>query len=81
MNRVIENQVKDDFRSAEKQINDYINRFQSEFDRVLKERKTREAEVPKILEYLENQKQKINVYLWELAEIKKSLSDLESVIK
>ncbi|MEB3342137.1 dynamin family protein [Okeania sp.] len=79
LERVIEKQVKDDFRSAEKQINDYINRFQSEFERVLKERETREAEVPKILAGLENKKQKIHSYLWELAKIEKSLSDLESV--
>ena len=79
LNRVIAKQVKDDFRSAEKQINDYINRFQSEFERVLNERETREVEVPKILAYLENQKQKINSYLEKLAEIKQSLLALKLV--
>ncbi|NEO54725.1 MAG: dynamin family protein [Okeania sp. SIO3B5] len=79
LNRVIEKQVKDDFKSAEKQINDYINRFQSEFERVLNERETREVEVPKILAYLENQKHKINSYLEKLAEIKQSLLALKLV--
>lgn len=81
LNRVIGKQVEDDFRSAEKQINDYINRFQSEFDRVLNERETREVEVPRILAYLENQKHKINSYLGKLEEIKKLLLPLKIKLK
>jgi len=71
--RVIEQQVDTDFRSAERQINDYINRFQNDFDRVLKERKTKEAEAPEILDRLEAQKAKLNEYLRELISIRESL--------
>ena len=71
--RVIEQQVDTDFRSAERQINDYINRFQNDFDRVLKERKSKEAEAPEILARLEAQKAKLNEYLRELISIRESL--------
>jgi len=71
--RVIEQQVDTDFRSAERQINDYINRFQNDFDRVLKERKSKEAEAPEILARLEAQKAKLNQYLRELISIRESL--------
>lgn len=72
--RVIEQQVDSDFRSAERQINDYINRFQNDFDRVLKERKTKEAQAPEILGRLEAQKAKLNQYLRELISIRESLN-------
>ncbi len=81
LNRVIEKQVKDDFSSAEKQINDYINRFQSEFDRILEERETKEAEAPEIREHLENQKAELSEYLQELAKIKKSLEAWRPKVK
>ncbi|MCL1463347.1 dynamin family protein [Argonema galeatum] len=73
LERVIEQQVSADFRSAERQINDYIQRFQNDFDRVLKERKTNEAEAPEILAKLEAQKIKLNEYLTELTSIRQSL--------
>jgi len=72
--RVIEQQVDSDFRSAERQINDYINRFQNDFDRVLKERKTKEAQAPEILGRLEAQKAQLNQYLRELISIRESLN-------
>jgi hypothetical protein len=81
LNRVIEKQITDDFSSAEKQINDYINRFQSEFDRILKERETKEAEAPEIREKLENQKAELSEYLQELAKIKKSLEAWRPKVK
>lgn len=71
--RVIEQQVSADFRSAERQINDYIQRFQNDFDRVLKERETKEAEAPEILAKLEAQKIKLNEYLSKLVSIRQSL--------
>ncbi len=74
LEQVIEQQVDSDFRSAERQINDYINRFQNDFDRVLKERKTKEAQAPEILGRLEAQKAKLNQYLRELISIRESLN-------
>lgn len=73
LERVIEKQVEADFRSAKQQITDYIDRFQNDFDRVLKERKTKEAEAPEILARLEAQKAKLNQYLRELISIRESL--------
>lgn len=73
LERVIEQQVSADFRNAERQINDYIQRFQNDFDRVLKERETKEAEAPEILAKLEAQKIKLNEYLGELISIRQSL--------
>jgi uncharacterized protein YPO0396 len=74
LERVINKQVSADFRSAEKQINDYIKRFQNDFDRVLKERETKEAEAPEILARLEYQKAKLIEYLSQLTSIRESLN-------
>lgn len=73
LQRVIEKQVSQDFTSAEQQINDYIKRFQNDFDRLLKERETREAEAPQIRGTLEVQKTQLNEYLRELRSIRESL--------
>lgn len=73
LQRVIEKQVAEDFKNAEQQINDYIQRFQDEFDRLLKERKTKETEGDRIREMLEIQKVQLNEYLRQLTTIKASL--------
>lgn len=72
--RVIEKQVSEDFRKGEKQINNYIDRFQSEFDQLLKKRATREVQAPQIIATLESQKAESNEYLSELASIQESLN-------
>ncbi|MDF5709984.1 MAG: dynamin family protein [Nostoc sp. S4] len=74
LERVINKQVSKDFRDAEQQINDYINRFQEQFDCLLKERETRETEKEQIFAILEAQKAKLNEYLNELAPIQASLN-------
>ncbi|UNU24395.1 dynamin family protein [Microcoleus vaginatus] len=74
LERVIDKQISADFRSAEKQINDYIKRFQNDFERVLKERKTKEAEAPEILARLEYQKATLIEYLSQLSSIRESLN-------
>ncbi|MFB2918001.1 hypothetical protein ACE1CB_05870 [Aerosakkonema sp. BLCC-F2] len=74
LQRVIQKQVSEDFRKGEKQINDYIDRFQSEFDQLLKERATREVEAPQIIATLESQKAESNGYLSELLSIQGSLN-------
>lgn len=73
LQRVIEKQVSDDFRKGEKQINDYINRFQAEFDYLLKERATREVEASEVIANLENQRIKVSEYLNELVSIREIL--------
>jgi hypothetical protein len=79
LQRVIEKQVAEDFRNAEQQINDYIKRFQDEFDRLLKERETKEAEGDRIREMLEIQKAQLNEYLRELITIKASLDSWKPI--
>ena len=75
LERVIHDQVDDDFRSAEKQINDYIQKFQDEFDHLLKQRQVKEADVPKILERLSQQKKKLTEYLIGITQFRQSLDN------
>lgn len=79
LDRVIEKQVEEDFRSAEQQINNYIQRFQDEFDRLLKERETKELTGDQIRENLNLQKDKLNEYLNELKNIRVSLNTWKPV--
>ncbi|MFN6474308.1 MAG: hypothetical protein RMY36_032145 [Nostoc sp. SerVER01] len=79
LERVIDKQVSKDFRNAEQQINDYMNRFQEQFDRVLRERETRETEKEQILATVEAQKAKLNEYLSEFAPIQTSLNTWKPV--
>ena len=79
LERVIDKQISADFRSAERQINDYIKRFQNDFDRVLKERETKEAEAPEILARLEDQKAKLIEYLSQLSSIRETLNSWKPV--
>ncbi|MBW4455018.1 MAG: hypothetical protein KME55_21160 [Nostoc indistinguendum CM1-VF10] len=75
LQQIIHKQVSDDFKNAEQQINNYIKRFQDEFDRLLKERETREAEAEQIRETLNVQKVKLNEYLNEVTAIRASLDN------
>jgi phenylalanyl-tRNA synthetase alpha subunit len=74
LQRVIKKQIASDFRKAEQQINDYIKKFQDEFDNLLRERETKEAESDKIVNTLNLQKEKLNEYLQELKTIRQSLN-------
>ncbi|HLO86492.1 MAG TPA: dynamin family protein [Nostocaceae cyanobacterium] len=76
---VIEKQIADDFRKAEQQINDYIKKFQNDFDNLLKERETKQAEADQILTALNFQKAKLNEYLQELKSIQQSLDTWKPV--
>ena len=73
LQRVIKRQIEDDFKNAEKQINDYIKRFQDELDGLLRDRETKEAEADQIRAKLEVQKLALNEYLSELTSIRESL--------
>jgi len=74
LQRVIEKQVSADFKSAEKQINDYIKRFQDELDNLLKKREMKEAEADQIRAKLEAQKVALNEYLSDLTSIREALN-------
>lgn len=74
LQRVIEKQIAEDFRRAEQQINEYIKKFQGEFDSLLQERETKEAESDKIINTLNLQKEKLNEYLQKLVSFRQSLN-------
>ncbi|WP_066424838.1 dynamin family protein [Anabaena sp. 4-3] len=74
LQRVIEKQIEEDFRRAEQQINDYIQKFQEDFETLLKEREAKEAESDKIINILNLQTEKIHEYLQELKSIRQSLN-------
>lgn len=74
LQRVIEKQIADDFKKAEQQINDYIKKFQDDFDSLLKERETKESESAKIINSLNLQKERLIEYLQELILIRQSLN-------
>jgi GTPase Era involved in 16S rRNA processing len=74
LQRVIEKQIADDFKKAEQQINDYIKKFQDDFDSLLKERETKRTESDNIRTMLNLQKEKLNEYLQELKSIRESLN-------
>jgi len=74
LERVIEDQISKDFRNAEHQINNYIKRFQNEFDCLLIERETKQTEADKIRVTLNLQKEILSKYLYELNDICTSLN-------
>jgi GTPase Era involved in 16S rRNA processing len=74
LQRVIEKQIAEDFVKAEQQINDYIKKFQDDFDSLLKERERKEAESDNILHTFNLEKEKLNEYLQELKSIRQSLN-------
>ncbi len=77
--RVIEKQIKEDFKNAERQIDSYIEQFQYMFDSLIKERKIKEGERDKICAALEEQKVKLSAYLDELSLLRLSLDDWQPV--
>ncbi|MFB2937686.1 hypothetical protein ACE1B6_20755 [Aerosakkonemataceae cyanobacterium BLCC-F154] len=81
LERLIQKQVKEDFSQGEKQIKDYINRFQSEFDQLLKQRATREVEAPEIVAKLEIQKAEIIKYLIDLNSIRELLDSRKPITR
>lgn len=77
--RVIEKQIKEDFKNAEQQINDYIDRFQTMFDNLIQEREIKAGQREEICTALEAQKIQLNVYLHQLSSIRESLDSWKPV--
>ncbi|MBF2015252.1 MAG: dynamin family protein [Rivularia sp. T60_A2020_040] len=74
LERVIQKQVSADFQKAEKQINDYINRFQLEFDNLLEQRAKQELIADEIIATLTSQRMEVNQYFSELMAIRELLN-------
>lgn len=80
LQKVIEKQVLEDFHSGEKQINEYINRFQSEFDYLLKNKARREVEAPQIVQKLRDFQTRLNQDLiTDLLRLQKQLDVWKSI--
>jgi len=54
LHRVIEEQIREDFKQAEQQVLDYIDKFQDEFKKLLEKREKHELEAPEVVYYLKN---------------------------
>ena len=74
LERVIQKQVSTDFKNAENQMNDYINRFQYEFDNLLKQRAEQELIADEIVAILTSQRMELNQYFSELMAIRELLN-------
>jgi len=72
--KTVKRQVADDFSNAEQQINDYINRFLVEFERLLREREQRETEVEEIVTRLTASKDELSLLQGDLAAIATDLA-------
>ncbi|MEA5583758.1 hypothetical protein VB620_20780 [Nodularia harveyana UHCC-0300] len=72
---VIDEQVTENFRKGEEQINDYINRFLNIFDNSLTQRVKRESESKEIVSTLKSQKSEVSAYLSELILARQLLDD------
>jgi GTPase Era involved in 16S rRNA processing len=68
--RTIKKQVSEDFQRAEKQIYEYIERFQHEFRRLLKERSSKEVEVDRTIAILEFQRDELYEHMEEFKKIR-----------
>jgi hypothetical protein len=75
LQHIIEEQVGGDFQKGEQQINDYINRFQTDFDKLLTQRVNRESESHEIVSTLNSQKSEVSEYLNELIFIQEVLDN------
>ncbi|MDJ0714066.1 MAG: dynamin family protein [Prochloraceae cyanobacterium] len=73
LKRVIDKQISEDFKNAEKQINDYIERSQKVLDGLLIDRQTKEAEADKLITVFKEQKAQLEEYLRELTQITNNL--------
>jgi GTPase Era involved in 16S rRNA processing len=75
LKHIIHEQVEEDFRKGEQQINGYINRFQTNFDNLLIQRVNRESESHEIVSTLNSQKSEVSEYLNELIFIQEVLDN------
>ncbi|NES04708.1 MAG: hypothetical protein F6K22_18845, partial [Okeania sp. SIO2F4] len=73
---VIQQQVKEDFRSAEMQIKDYTNKFQSELEALVWQRESKGGEAEKICSNLQVYQTRLSEYIEELDMLEKSLDEL-----
>ncbi|WP_293102140.1 hypothetical protein [Moorena sp. SIOASIH] len=74
LERIIDKQVMIHFRSAEQQISGYIEKFQNQFDRILKEREIKGAKAQQVRQTIELKKKSLKTHIDELKMIDNSLN-------
>lgn len=77
INLVIQQQVKEDFQSAEMQIKDYIDKFQSELEYLVWQREHQEEKTEKICSDLQVYQTRLSECMEELDMLEKSLDELK----
>ncbi|MCY7323607.1 MAG: dynamin family protein [Phormidesmis sp. CAN_BIN36] len=73
MEQVITIQIKDDFRSAKKQLEDYINRFDQQLNRLLEDRQSQAERTPEKIAALEEAQAKLKSLLTRLEQMQEAL--------
>jgi len=73
--RVVQKQVDADFASAEKQISEYMDKFQIELERILSERDRKQEEAPIVIELLTGYSDQLEEHLRNLNETRTTLDE------
>lgn len=75
--RVIDKQVNEDFKNAENQILNYIEKFQTEFDKLLAKREKHEEEAPRVIALLKRYSDDLKTYQHEIESVEEALKGWE----
>jgi predicted phage tail protein len=73
MEQVIKIQIKDDFRSAKKQLEDYINRFDQQLNCLLEDRQAHAERTPEKIAALEQAQANLKSLLTRLQTMQEAL--------
>ncbi|MBD2579906.1 dynamin family protein [Oscillatoria sp. FACHB-1406] len=73
--RVVQKQVDADFANAEKQISEYMSKFQIELERILSERDKKQEEAPLMIELLKGYSQRLERHLQTLNQTRVTLDE------
>lgn len=74
LERIVHKQIIEYFKSAEQQIDNYIQKFQYDLELLQKERSYKETQAEEIRQKLEEQKRVVEGYLEKLIAIRRSLN-------
>lgn len=75
LTRVVQKQIDADFASAEKQISDYMDKFQIELEGILAERNRKQEEAPIVIELLTSYRTKLEEHLETLSKTRNALNE------
>ncbi|MGF1487459.1 MAG: dynamin family protein [Prochloraceae cyanobacterium] len=75
LERVINKQISEDFKKAEKQIDDYIYRMQDTLNKLLRDRNTKSAKSDRVIAMYKVQKEQIEIFLQQLNSLRQEYLD------